>query len=199
MAKCKFIFDFGSPNAYLAHQRVKAISARTGIKFEYGLALLGGIFKATNNQPPMIAFGGVPNKMNYLQKEMERFVKKYQITKFKFNSHFPINTLQIMRGGLAAVQLDCFDEYIETCLSGMWEKSLKMDDPETIARLLSDEGLDAEALMSKAQTDEIKKELIKNTENAVENGVFGIPSFFIDGELFFGKETLSDIESLLSK
>lgn len=199
MTNCKFIFDFASPNAYLAHQLVKDISIRTGIKFEYSLALLGGIFKATNNQPPMVAFSNVFNKMNYMRKEMDRFIKKHNITKFLFNPHFPINTLQIMRGGLAASKLNCFDKYIEICLSGMWERGLKMDEVEIVAELLSSAGLDAKALMAKAQTDEIKQQLIKNTEDAVKNGVFGVPSFFINGELFFGKDTLSDIENQLSK
>ncbi|HEX4861288.1 MAG TPA: DsbA family protein, partial [Rhizomicrobium sp.] len=97
MKRVQFLFDFGSPNAYLAHKVVPEIEARTGAKFEYVPILLGGVFKLTNNKPPMLAFGEVKGKLAYEQRETERFIRRHHITSYKFNPHFPVNTLALMR------------------------------------------------------------------------------------------------------
>ena len=199
MATLEFIFDFGSPNAYYSYKVLPEILQRTGAELEVHPVLLGGLFKITGNQPPMMAFGGVKGKLEYEMLESKRFAEKHQLTDFQFNSHFPVNTVSIMRGLLAAQELGCEQQYIDVVLSAMWEKSLKMDDPEVMAAALKEGGLDAEAIMALIQTDAIKEKLKANTQAAAERGAFGIPTFFVGDEMFFGKDRLGQVEEELQK
>jgi 2-hydroxychromene-2-carboxylate isomerase len=192
-----FIFDFGSPNGYLSHKLVPEIEARTGATFNYMPALLGGIHKITNNQPPMIAFGGVKGKLEYEQLETQRFIKKHKLDKFKFNPHFPVITLLIMRGLIAAEMDGDKMKYIDVVANAMWEDEQKMDDPEVVAKVLAAGGLDAERLLARTQEQDVKQKLIENTEAAANRGVFGIPFFFVGDEGFFGKDRLGQVEELL--
>jgi len=192
-----FIFDFASPNGYLSHKLVPEIEARTGATFNYIPALLGGIHKLTNNQPPMIAFGGVKGKLEYEQMEMARFVKKHKLDKYAFNPHFPIMTMLIQRGLIAAEMDGKKMEYIEVVSKAMWEDQQKMDDPAVVAKVLSAGGFDAERLLARTQEQEVKQKLIENTQAAVDRGVFGIPFFFVGDEGFFGKDRLAQVEELL--
>ena len=194
-----FFFDFASPNAYLSHQVVPGIEERTGAKFNYIPVLLGGIFKLTNNKPPMEAFFGILNKNEYQSVEMERFQKRYEITKFKMNPHFPVMTLQITRGALGAQQDGYLDKYISEVLKHMWEEPKKMDDPEVIKEAFTESGFDADKLLGQTQDPEIKAKLIANTEEAVKRGTFGIPTFFVDDDIYFGKDTLWQVEEALSQ
>jgi 2-hydroxychromene-2-carboxylate isomerase len=194
MAACEFLFDFGSPNAYLAHKVLPEIEARTGAKFDYVPVLLGGIFKLTNNRPPMIAFGDVKGKMAYEMKETERFIRRHAITTFKFNPNFPVNTLALMRMATAAKAMGTLMPYVDAAFHHMWEAPKKMDDPAVIRAALIESGLDADALMADAQTPEVKQKLMDTTEAAVAQGVFGSPSFFVGEELFFGKDRLGEVE-----
>ena len=194
-----FYFDFASPNAYLSHQVVLGIEERTGVKFNYIPVLLGGIFKATNNKPPMEAFFGILNKNEYQSVEMERFQKRHEITKFKMNPHFPVMTLQITRGALGAQQDGYLDKYISEVLKHMWEEPKKMDDPEVIKEAFTESGFDADKLLGQTQDPEIKAKLIANTEEAVKRGTFGIPTFFVDDDIYFGKDTLWQVEEALSQ
>ena len=192
-----FIFDFASPNGYLSHKLVPEIEARTGATFNYIPALLGGIHKLTNNQPPMIAFGGVKGKLEYEQMEMARFVKKHKLDKYAFNPHFPIMTMLIQRGLIAAEMDGKKMEYIEVVSRAMWEDQQKMDDPAVVAKVLRAGGFDAERLLARTQEQEVKQKLIENTQAAVDRGVFGIPFFFVGDEGFFGKDRLAQVEELL--
>jgi 2-hydroxychromene-2-carboxylate isomerase len=194
-----FYFDFASPNAYLSHQVVPGIEERTGAKFNYIPVLLGGIFKLTNNKPPMEAFFGILNKNEYQSVEMERFQKRHEITKFKMNPHFPVMTLQITRGALGAQQDGYLDKYISEVLKHMWEEPKKMDDPEVIKEAFTESGFDADKLLGQTQDPEIKAKLIANTEEAVKRGTFGIPTFFVDDDIYFGKDTLWQVEEALSQ
>jgi len=194
MRRVEFLFDFGSPNAYFAHRVIPEIEKRTGATFEYVPVLLGGIFKLTNNKPPMVAFGGVRGKMQYEQLEIARFMKRHAINNFQFNPNFPVNTLTLMRMAVAAQMAGELKVYVNAAFHHMWEAPKKMDDPEVIRAALTESGLDAERLLAAAQTPEVKQQLMNNTEAAVERGVFGIPSFFVGEELFFGKDRLRDVE-----
>ena len=193
----EFVFDFGSPNAYLALPPLREIAARRGATVKLIPCLLGGIFKATNNRAPMIAFGEVPSKLAYERLEMERFIKRHGLTRFRMNPHFPINTLLAMRGMVAAQRLGVEDAYVTAVLAGMWEDGEKMDDPEVFVRVLDAAGLDGRAILERTQDDTIKAELVANTQAAVERGAFGIPTFFVDGEMFFGKDRLAQVEDQL--
>ena len=194
MTDVTFYFDFGSPNAYLAHKVIPEIEARSGARFVYVPALLGGIFKATGNQSPAQAFAGIPSKLAYERKETQRFVRRHGITEFAMNPHFPVNTLQIMRGAVAAQQLGVFEAYVEAVYRAMWVQGLKMDDPAVIRQALEAAGLPAERLIALMGDADVKARLIANTEQAVAKGVFGSPSFLVGDELFFGKDRLRDVE-----
>ncbi|MAF58969.1 2-hydroxychromene-2-carboxylate isomerase [Ponticaulis sp.] len=192
-----FIFDFGSPNAYLAYKVLPASLERTGAKMKIIPSLLGGIFKATNNQSPMMAFGGVKGKLEYENLETRRFIKKHGLTAFKMNPHFPVNTLILMRGAIYAEREGFLDAYVEAGLKAMWEDGQKMDDPEVFVSVMNDAGLDGAAILAGTQEPDVKAGLIANTEAAVGRGVFGIPTFFVGDEMYFGKNTLSDVEEAL--
>lgn len=194
MPRIEFIFDFGSPNAYLAHKVIPGIERRTGAKFEYVPALLGGIFKLTNNKPPMVQFQGIRNKPEYEQLEMRRFIQRHDIARFQFNPFFPVNTLKIMRGAVAAEKIGVLTSYVEAGFHFMWEDPRKMDDPDVIRGALKESGLDADKLLALGESQEIKDRLMRYTEEAVARGVFGSPSFFVGKELFFGKDRLRDVE-----
>ena len=193
----EFLFDFGSPNAYLAHKVIPSVEARTGTRFTYLPVLLGGLFKATGNRSPMEAFAGIPAKLAYEALERDRFVKRHGLTRFAPNPHFPVNTLAIMRGAVAAQTLRVFAPYVEAVFAAMWEEGRKMDDPGVIAQALTAAKLPAERLMALAQERAIKDELVANTTGAVERGVFGSPSFLVGDALYFGKDRLDDVEAAI--
>ena len=193
----EFLFDFGSPNAYFSHKVIPAIEARTGKRFTYVPILLGGLFKLANNRSPMEAFANIPTKRAYDARDTERFVKKHGLGAYRFNPHFPVNTLKIMRGACAAQALGCFERYVDVVYAAMWEQGRNMADDGEIAAVLSAGGLDAAAIAAKSQDAEVKAVLLANTERAHARGAFGSPSFFVGDELWFGKERLRDVEEAM--
>jgi 2-hydroxychromene-2-carboxylate isomerase len=194
----QFLFDFGSPNAFLAHEAIPAIEKRTGAKFEYVPVLLGGIFKATNNKSPAETLAGVKNKREFQSLETQRFLKRFGVKPYVWNPSFPVNTLNLMRTAIAAQLEGVFEKYIEAAFHHMWVEPKKMDDPEVAAKALASSGLDAAKLLTRAQDAEVKAKLIENTQNAVERGAFGSPTFFVGKEMFFGKEQLREVEEMVS-
>lgn len=190
----QFLFDFGSPNAYLCHKLLPALEERTGVTFEYVPVLLGGLFKLANNRSPMEAFAGIPNKQSYDRLEMKRFIEKYQMTQFKFNPFFPINTLQLMRGAVAAQKLGCFKPYVDVMYQAMWEQSRNMNDSNEVLLVLSNAGMEAGPLLEATQHADVKNTLVANTQSAFERGAFGSPTFFVGNEMFFGKDRLGQVE-----
>ena len=194
MAKVEFHFDFGSPNAYLAHLVIPEIEQRTGAKFEYVPVLLGGVFKMTNNRSPAQSMAGIKNRLEYEALERERFVRRHNITQFKWTPFFPVNTLLIMRGAIAA-QLDgVFERYVDEMFRHMWAEPKKMDDPEVVRSALEESGFNAASLLARAQEPEVKDRLLQNTQASVARGTFGAPTFFVGDEIFFGKDRLRDVE-----
>ena len=194
-----FIFDFGSPNAYLAWKLLPDIAARQGAQVRLVPCLLGGIFKLTGNQAPMVAFGGIKGKMDYEMLETRRFIAAHGLTAFQFNPHFPVNTLLLMRGMVAAQRAGIGPAYLDAMLRGMWEQGLKLDDPAVFVATADAAGLDGAALLAATADPEVKAELAANTDAAVARGVFGIPSFFVEDEMFFGKERLGQVEAELAR
>ena len=190
----QFLFDFGSPNAYLSHKMLPGIEQRCGVQFDYVPVLLGGLFKMTGNRSPAESMAGIRNKPEYESRELQRFIKRHRLDAYKRNPYFPVNTLQIMRGAVAAKRLGVFDKYVDTVFAAMWEQGLKMDDPAVIEPALTSAGLDAAALMAMAQDAGVKAELVANTQSAFEHGAFGSPSFLVGEELYFGKDKLRDVE-----
>jgi 2-hydroxychromene-2-carboxylate isomerase len=195
----QFMFDFGSPNAYLSHEAIPAIEKRTGVKFEYVPILLGGIFKATNNKSPAETLAGIRNKREFHAIETERFVKRFGVKPYTMNPFFPVNTLNLMRAAVAAQFEGVFEKYIDAAFHHMWGEPKKMDDPEVAIKAFTASGLDAAKLFGRAQAPEVKAKLITNTQDAVERGAFGSPTFFVGKEMFFGKEQLREVEELISR
>ena len=196
MKTVEFQFDFGSPNAYLAHRVIPQIEARTGATFIYSPVLLGGLFKLTNNQSPMMAFSGIPNKMAYENLEMRRFIARHAIP-FQMNPHFPVNTLLMMRMATAAAMDGGLKELADATFRLMWETPKKMDDPEIVATELTAAGIDAARLIQRAQDSDVKQRLMAVTEEGAKRGAFGSPTFFIGDDIYFGKNTLREIEDHL--
>ncbi len=192
--KVEFHFDFGSPNAYLAHKIIPSIEQRTGATFAYVPILLGGVFKLANNQSPIVQFQSTKGKLDYMKIETRRFVKKHGLTSFKFNPHFPVNTVQIMRGAVAAEMDDQLAKYADVVFRCMWEEGLKMDDAEVIRTALDAAGLDGARTLARIQEQEVKDKLLENTQATVARGTFGAPTFFVGNEIFFGKDKLADVE-----
>ena len=194
----QFMFDFGSPNAFLSHEAIPAIEKRAGVKFEYVPILLGGIFKATNNKSPAETLAGIKNKREFHAIETERFVKRFKVQPYVMNPFFPVNTLNLMRAAIAAQLEGVFEKYVEAAFHHMWREPKKMDDPEVAAKALSSSGLDGAKLLARAQEADVKAKLIANTQAAVERGAFGSPTFFVDDEMFFGKEQLREVEEMVA-
>jgi 2-hydroxychromene-2-carboxylate isomerase len=186
----QFLFDFGSPNAFLSHEAIPAIEKRTGVKFEYVPVLLGGIFKATNNKSPAETLAGVKNK--------PAFMALFGVKPYVWNPFFPVNTLNLMRAAVAAQLEGVFEKYIEAAFHHMWVEPKKMDDPEIAAKAFASSGLDAAKLLARSQDADVKAKLIENTQSAVERGAFGSPTFFVGKEIFFGKEQLREVEEMVS-
>ena len=193
----QFLFDFGSPNAFLSHEAIPAIEKRIGVKFQYVPILLGGIFKATNNRSPAESLAGIKNKREFHEIETNRFVKRFHVRPYTWNPFFPVNTLNLMRAAIAA-QLDgVFEAYVDAAFHHMWVEPKKMDDPAVALAALTSSGLDAAKLLARAGEAEVKAKLIENTQAAVERGAFGSPTFFVGNEMFFGKEQLRDVEDMV--
>jgi 2-hydroxychromene-2-carboxylate isomerase len=188
-----FYFDFGSPTAYLAYQRIKQLEAQYDLNVNYQPVLLGGLFKATDNASPVT----IPAKGVYMMThDLPRFAKRYNVP-MNMNPHFPINTLPLMRGAIAAQQLGCFDDYCAAMYDAMWVEELNMGDPEIIQQRIAQAGLDADALIALTQDKAVKDQLIANTDAAVKRGAFGAPTMFIGDEMFFGQDRLDFIEERL--
>ena len=190
----EFYFDFASPNAYFAWRVLPQIAERCGASIVYKPVLLGGIFKATGNQAPMMAFASVQGKLAYEQLEIQRFIKKHQLTEFQFNPNFPVNTLLLMRASVAAQRDGVLDRYVSIGFKAMWQQGLNMSEPDVFEKAFTDGGLDGAALLASTQDDVVKETLKINTGEAVERGIFGIPTFFVGDEMFFGKDRLGQVE-----
>jgi 2-hydroxychromene-2-carboxylate isomerase len=199
MTTVQFHFDFGSPNAYLSHRVIPAIEQRTGVRFDYVPVLLGGVFKLTGNQSPATAFAGIRNKPDYDRLEVRRFVARHGLEDFRYNPHFPVNTLQIMRGAVAAQVAGVFTPYVDAVFADMWERGERMDDPRVLRARLDAAGLPTDDLIRLSQTDDVKATLLRNTEASVARGAFGSPTFFVGDEIFFGKDRLREVEEEIVK
>ena len=197
VVRAEFHFDFGSPNAYLAHKMLPGIEARTGIEFTYVPILLGGVFKLTNNRSPAESLVGIRNKAEYERLEMARFIRRHAIP-FAMNPHFPVNTLMLMRGAVAAEELDLLARYVDAVFDHMWADPKKMDDPAVIEAALTASNLPARDLLALVQTQPVKDRLLVNTRNSVERGTFGAPTLFVGDEIYFGKDRLGDVEAALA-
>ena len=189
-----FYYDVGSPNAYFAWKALQGVTERTGLEVIMHPVLIGGIFKTTGNQPPWQAFGNVPNKMKYMQLEIQRFIKAHKLSAFKFNSAFPVNTLLAMRGAIAAQQAGMHYAYYPAVFKAIWEDNKDISQTDILTNVLNDAGLNGAELVAATQTPDIKQGLMKVTQACVDRGAFGLPTFFLGDDIYFGKDRVGQIE-----
>ena len=189
----EFYFDFGSPTAYLAHKRLQQLQAQYGFVIDYRPVLLGGVFKATGNMSPV----AIPAKGKYmLENDLPRFAGLYGVP-LNFNPFFPINTLNLMRGAVAALQEGFFEPYIDALFDAVWVDGKDLGDLEVVKSVLESAGIDVDKVMTSIQDPAIKSALIANTEEAVERGVFGVPTVFLGSEMYFGQDRLQFVEQAM--
>ncbi|PWE47585.1 2-hydroxychromene-2-carboxylate isomerase [Pseudomonas prosekii] len=191
----EFFFDLGSPATYLAYTQLPKICAQTGSQLVYKPMLLGGVFKATGNASPAM----IPAKGRYMFKDLDRYAQRYDVP-LKFNPHFPINTLMLMRAvtGMQVRHPERFQAFIDCLFSALWVEGRNLDDPATVAAVLTENGFDPNAVLALTADEHIKTVLKETTEQAVQRGVFGAPSMFIGDELFFGQDRLDFVREALS-
>lgn len=188
-----FYYDFGSPNAYLAHKVLPEIAARHGATVRLMPMLLGGVFKETGNQSPMMAFAGITGKLDYMRQEIMRFIARHNL-EFRMNPHFPINTISLMRGAVFARGKPWEAAYAEAVFHAMWVGARRMDQPDEFGDVLETAGLPAPEILSATQDGDVKAALIEATAAAVQRGVFGAPTVFAGDEMFFGKDSLNALD-----
>ncbi len=190
----EFFFDYGSPFSYLADTQLAALAQRTGATIVYWPILLGAVLKATGNASPI----AVPAKGRYMGVELQRWAKHYGVP-FVTNRFFPINTMRLMRGAVAAQQADCFAEYHRAIYPAFWVDSANLGEPEVIRSVLVKAGLNANLLLARIEEPDVKEQLRLNTEEAVRRGVFGAPTFFVGEEMFWGNDRLTFVEEALTR
>lgn len=189
----EFYYDYGSPNAYLAHVRLPEILKRSGAQVKLRPMLLGGVFQITGNVSPATNALKAPNG----RRDMMRFIGKHNVP-FKMNPNFPVNTLKMMRGAMVAEEEGYLDRYNDAMYRAMWIDGLKMDDDAVLAAALTKAGFDAAHIAKRSQEDAIKGRLKTYTEEAAKRGVFGAPTFFVNDEMFFGQDRLDFVEDALN-
>ncbi|WKV86827.1 2-hydroxychromene-2-carboxylate isomerase [Pseudomonas sp. B24_DOA] len=190
----EFYFDLGSPATYLAYTQLPKICADTQSELTYIPMLLGGVFKATGNASPAM----IPAKGRYMFQDLDRFAKRYGV-QLRFNPHFPINTLTLMRAvtGIQLHQPQRFAEFVDCLFRALWVEGRNLNDPQTIAAVLTENGFDPQEIMTLCNDESVKATLKENTEAAIKRGVFGAPSMFIGDQLFFGQDRLDFVEEAL--
>jgi 2-hydroxychromene-2-carboxylate isomerase len=189
----EFFFDYGSPFSYLADTQLDGLAARTGAEIAYRPILLGGVFKQTGNASPIT----IEAKRNYMRVELGRWAKRYGIAPLR-NAHFPINTMRLMRGAIAAQRAGVFPTYHRAVFDAFWARGLNLGDDAVMREVLQQAGLDAVRLNAMSEEQAVKDELRRNTEEAVRRGAFGAPTFFVGEDIFWGNDRLDFVEQALA-
>ncbi len=194
----EFLFDFVSPNVYLAYYPLKQLAARHGAGIIITPVFLGGMHRLTGNAPPFLRDAGVKGKNAYAMLEMDRFIARHGFDKFAMNPHFPFNSIQLQRLLMAAKEDRREVEFIDFLLPHVWERGANMTDPEVVMALLDQSPFDSAEMAARIQSPDLKQQLVDNTACAVDRGAFGLPTFFVGGEMFFGKERLAQVGRALA-
>jgi len=189
----EYFYDFVSPYSYLAQSQIPALIERTGAALVYRPFFLGGVMQSTGNSPPAT----VPAKGKYMGADIPRWLGRYGLT-LKFNPHFPVNTVKAMRGALVALDRGEIEPYNRTLFAAMWQRELDLAKIEVLEQVIDKAGLDAAAYLDRIGHEAIKEGLKANTAEAVDRGAFGAPTFFVEGEMFFGNDRLDFVEETLT-
>ena len=188
----EFLFDFGSPTTYLAYRRLPGLQSRTGAQIVYMPILLGGVFKATGNASPAT----IPAKSRWMRTDMARFARRHGIA-FQSNPYFPINTMHLMRGATGLIDDPRFAAYVEAVFDAMWREPRNLGDPAELGPVLARAGVAPDEFRTLVEREDVKERLKAATEQAVERGAFGAPTFFVGDEMFFGQDRLDFVEEAL--
>lgn len=190
----EFWFDLGSPAAYLAWTQIPQLARETGATVQYRPMLLGGVFQATGNRSPM----EVPAKSRYMKSDLQRFAARYGVN-YAHNPHFPINTLTLMRGalGLQMREPGRLLPYGDAVFRAIWADQRDMNDPAVVGAVLQQAGFDPQPLLALAQDPQVKDGLKRVTQEAVDRGVFGAPTFFVGDQMFWGQDRLDHLKEAL--
>jgi 2-hydroxychromene-2-carboxylate isomerase len=190
----EFYFDVGSPASYLAWTQLPGLAAEAGATVAFKPMLLGGVFQAAGNRSPT----EVPAKGRYIMGELERFAQRYRVP-FSQNPYFPINTLTLMRGatGVQMREESRFVSYVDAVYRAIWVDAMNMNDPAAVSQVLQAAGFDAAALVALAAEPEVKDRLKAVTQDAVARGVFGAPTFFVGGQMYWGQDRLDFVREAL--
>jgi 2-hydroxychromene-2-carboxylate isomerase len=188
----EFFFDVGSPATYLAWTQLPRIAAEAGAEIRWRPMLLGGVFKATGNRSP----AEVPAKSRYTRRDFARHAERYGVA-FRHNPHFPINTLLLMRGAEAYRESERFHPYLRAVFEAMWVEPRNLNEPDQVASVLQAAGFEPTQVLAHVQAPEVKERLKATTEEAVERGVFGAPTFFVGEEMWFGQDRLEWVRAAL--
>ena len=187
-----FYFDYGSPTSYLAYTQMPGLAKRTGATVNYRPILLGAVFQATGNRSPV----EVAAKGKWMQGDLQHFAERYNV-RYRWNPHFPINTLALMRGATYAARENFLVPYSDTIYKAVWADGLNMGDPAVIGKVLQEAGIDAQKVIAATQEQAVKDSLKATTQQAIERGLFGAPTFFVGERMHFGQDRLPYVEELL--
>ena len=190
----EFFFDFGSPSTYLAWTQLPQIAAAAGANIIWQPMLLGGVFKATGNQSPI----SIPAKGRYTMQDFARFARRYGVP-IAFNPHFPINTLTLRRGAAGYLGSAQFERYLSAIFEAMWVNKKNLGKPEVVAEVITRAGLDPAEFARLVSDEEVKDRLKAITEQAIQRGAFGAPTFFVGEEMFFGQDRLDFVAEALQR
>lgn len=187
-----FYFDVGSPATYLAWTQLPGIAQSHNAEINWKPMLLGGVFKATGNQSPVT----VPAKGRYTLVDLMRFANEYGVP-FEFNPHFPVNTLNLMRGAAGLLGSPRFQDYLKCVFTALWVEKQDLNDPSVVSAVLDKAGFDPAEILTTCESPDAKSKLKQITEEAVARGVFGAPTFFVGEDMFFGQDRLSWVQRAL--
>ncbi len=195
MAKqLEFYFDYASPYSYLANSQIPAVAERTGAEVIYRPVLLGAVVVESKNQPPP----SVPAKARYMSADIPRWAARYQLP-FAFNPHFPLNSVRLLRGAMAALEQGGFEPYHDAMFRAVWAEGADLSDPRSIGEIATKAGLDGPKLLERIEQPEIKERLKADTAAVIERGAFGLPACFVGDQMFFGNDRLDFVEEELTK
>ena len=181
-----FYFDFVSPYSFLAHKEIKKIEKKEDIKIKYKPILLGGLHNLHGIKAP--AF--IPPKAKFMIRDCKMVAERNKI-QFKFNSYFPIKTLNLMRGVLIAKEDDFENFYIEKIFEAIWKDGLNMNDQNIIDKVLKNMEINPKTFFLRSCAQNIKILLKKKTEDAYDKGIFGAPTFLVNNKIYWGQDRLS--------
>ena len=180
-----FYFDFVSPYTFISFQQIKKLKFKQDFNFKLKPMLLGGL----HNLHKITAPAFIPAKARFMSRDCKMLSDKYKIS-FKFNSYFPIKTVNLMRGVLIAEEDGVANEYIDKIFEALWVSGLNLNDQTIIDKVLKNLDINPKTFALRLSNQNIKDELKKRTQSAFEKGIFGAPTFYVNNKVFWGQDRL---------